>query len=140
LVNAAWLAGRIPPINPIKREKAIPVIRSCGVRRKAKIISENVVKLIVPVTPERASLMASIPKRQPRRPPRRARQSDSIMNETKIARREKPRTRSIAISCVRAETVAYIVFIAPKLAPIAIITPMNNPKNLMGAAVDVCCS
>ena len=44
--------------------------------------------------------------------------SDSTRNETRIEPREKPIARSVPISAVRAWTAAYIVFVAPKTAPI----------------------
>ena len=54
--------------------------------------------------------------------------SDSITNETRIERRENPSARSVPISRVRADTCAYIVFIAPNEAPIAVKTPTRKAR------------
>jgi len=118
-------------------EKTSPVTISPGVSRKAKTTSEKVAKFVVPVTPERASFTASQPRTQPRSPPSRARTIDSRTKETMIETRPKPRARRVAISRVRADTAAYIVFMAPKQAPIAMTTPTKRPRNLIGAAVEV---
>ena len=64
----------------------------------------------------------------------------SITNDTRIERREKPIARSVPISRVRAETCAYMVFIAPKAAPIAVKKPTMNASALMGALVIICSS
>ena len=66
-----------------------------------------------------------------------ARHRDSKTNESSTEMRENPSARSVAISRVRAATAAYIVFIAPKQAPIAMTMPTKKPRNLIGAAVDV---
>ncbi len=60
--------------------------------------------------------------RQPIRPPSRARTTDSITNEDRIEKREKPSARSVPISRVREATIAYMVFMAPNTAP----TPMTK--------------
>ncbi len=52
----------------------------------------------------------------------RARKTDSVTNENRMLRREKPRARRVPISRVRAATIAYIVFMAPNTAPMPMTT------------------
>ncbi len=79
-------------------------------------------------------------KTTPSRPPTRQSTRASSTKETRIERREKPIARSVPISRVRAETCAYIVFIAPKAAPIAVKIPTMKASALMGAPVIICSS
>ena len=51
--------------------------------------------------------------------------------------REKPSTRSVPISRARRATAAYIVFIAAKLLPTAMMMATKMPMNSMGAALAV---
>ncbi len=60
--------------------------------------------------------------RQPSSAPTTARKVDSITNETRMLMREKPSARRVPISRVRAATIPYIVFIAPKTAPMPMTT------------------
>ena len=76
----------------------------------------------------------------PRIPPIRQRRRASTTNETRTARREKPIARRVPISRMRAETCAYIVFIAPKDAPMAVKTPTRIARILIGAPVTICSS
>ncbi len=52
--------------------------------------------------------------------------------------REKPSTRSVPISRARRDTAAYIVFMAAKLLPTAMMMATKMPTNSIGAAVVVC--
>ena len=54
--------------------------------------------------------------------------SDSSRNDVITAIGAKPSARSVPISVVRDETAAYIVFIAPKIAPTAMITATIIPS------------
>ena len=62
------------------------------------------------------------------RPPTTAMNIDSIRNDSRMLRREKPSARSVAISRVRCATTAYIVFMAPKTAPIPITMATNSAR------------
>ena len=53
---------------------------------------------------------------------------DSMTNENRIEIREKPRARSVPISLVRFETWAYIVIVAPMIAPSAKKKAMTMPR------------
>ena len=58
-------------------------------------------------------------------------QKDSSTNEVKMLGRENPITRSVAISRQRYATAAYMVFIAAKIEPIAMMLATTMPINLM---------
>ncbi len=75
----------------------------------------------------------------PSSPPTSARNADSIMNELRIDVREKPSARSVPISRVRADTSAYIVFIAPNTAPMPMMTPTNSASAVRSLAVWPAC-
>ena len=66
--------------------------------------------------------------------------SASTTKEIRTARRENPIARRVPISRVRADTWAYIVFIAPNEAPIAVKIPTRTASPLMGAPVTICSS
>ena len=51
---------------------------------------------------------------------------------------EKPSTRSVPISRALRATAAYIVFMAAKLLPTAMMTEMKIPIYSIGAATLVC--
>ena len=52
--------------------------------------------------------------------------------------REKPSTRRVPISRARRDTAAYMVFMAAKLLPIAIMMETKMPTNSIGAPDAVC--
>ena len=54
--------------------------------------------------------------------------------------RENPSTRSVPISRARRATAAYIVFMAAKLLPTAMMMDTKIPVYSMGAAPCVCSS
>ena len=58
-------------------------------------------------------------------------QSDSITNDTTTLPLPNPRARSVAISRVRSETAEYIVFNAPKTAPMPITIAMIEPSTVI---------
>jgi len=68
---------------------------------------------------------------RPKTQPRPASSSASARNAARIARRRKPSARSAPISPVRPATAAYIVIIAPIIAPIEKITESVSPRMLM---------
>ena len=65
-------------------------------------------------------------------PPTRASVAASTTNENRIARRENPSARRVPISRVRAATTAYMVFMAPKTAPIPMMmaTKVARPRRI----------
>ena len=58
--------------------------------------------------------------------------TDSITNENRMLKREKPSARSVPISRVRCDTMAYMVFIAPNTAPMP-ITMATNEASMISA-------
>jgi len=64
--------------------------------------------------------------------------SDSSRNDPITAQGRKPSARSVPISVVRADTDAYIVFIAAKTAPIPMITATIIPQWGAGIRPFVC--
>ena len=63
-----------------------------------------------------------------------------MRNDARIDRREKPRARSVPISRVRAATIAYMVFIAPKTAPIPMTKATKVARLRRIMARDPACS
>ena len=61
---------------------------------------------------------------------------DSTKKLKRIPPREKPSTRKVPTSRARRATAAYIVFIAAKQLPTAMMTATKVPRNPMGAADD----
>ena len=126
----------MPPNRPIIIAKIIEVRITPGVMRNANTTSLKVTWFDVPVVIPLNGSISTIPIVAPI--------SDSITasstNDVKILGRENPITRSVAISRDRYATAAYIVFIAAKLEPIAIMIATNQPMNLMTAPELVCFS
>ena len=120
----------------MNNENASPIAIMAGVTRNSKVISLNVTKLPMPVW----RLFSGSTNRQPSNPPSRLSRSDSSRKLSKIPPREKPRTRSVPISGDRRITAAYIVFMAAKLLPTAIMTATKVPRYCIGAAELVCCA
>src|SRR5207253_7100124 len=114
--------------------KIIPSNIRRGVTMKSNMTSENVTKFPIPV--EIPFIGSAIT--QPSAPPRSASARDSIMNENRMFRRLNPSTRRVAISRVRYEVEAYIVFITANDDPIAMMTAIRYPRILMGKALEVC--
>ena len=105
-----------------------------GVICKLNTTSLNVTAFDVPVC---SPLNGSINK-IPAAAPSNASNRDSRTNEVRIAGRENPSTRKVAISRPRYATAAYIVFIAAKLDPIAMMIATTMPIYLIGAPELVC--
>src|SRR5438132_6831144 len=120
---AARRAGKRPPKKPIAAANSIPITNPRGVTRNANATSLNddqfVVLVVMPLIGKAS--------RQPITPPTNASSTDSIRNESMIEPFEKPSVSSTAISRVRCETAAYIVFMAPKIAPTAMISVITTP-------------
>src|ERR1051325_6090307 len=127
-------AGRIPPTNPITAAKATPRANSIGVTAKWKVISLNVNQFVVPVArPLRGR--TPIP---PTMPPPIASSTASVTNDNAIDVREKPSARSTATSRPRDATAAYMVFIAAKAEPTAMMIAMTLPRMRTGVDDLVC--
>src|SRR5580704_8639264 len=109
-------------------------ITTFGVIRKLNTASLNVTGLFVPVV---IPLNGSI-KTMPTAAPSIDNNTDSKTNEVRMLDREKPITRNVAISRDRYATAAYIVFIAAKQEPIAMMIATRVPTNLMGLPLLVC--
>ena len=95
---------------------------------------------MVPVGRVRIRLNATKATRVPRTPPIRQSSAPSRRKEERTAPFVKPIARNVPISRVRAETCAYIVFIAPKAAPTAVKTPTRIASTFKGAPVTICSS
>ena len=71
-------------------------------------------------------------------PPAIPKSALSITKLPRILAREKPSTRSTPISRPRRVTAVYIVFIPPKIAPIASARATIKPRSLSCATTLVC--
>src|SRR5947207_2286651 len=115
--RAARSAGKKPPMTPMTTANVSPANRSSGVTRKLNAISLKLDQFVVPVTmPLRGSA-----KRQPRMPPMTAMNADSARKLTRTVHGLKPSVSRTPISGAREEIAAYIVLIAPKTAPTAMM-------------------
>ena len=95
-----------------------------GVSVKLNAISAKVWKFIVEI--ENACMNAA--PTSPTRPPTNPSSSASPRNAIRMAAREKPSARNVPISFVREATLAYIVIMAPMIAPMLKITEMVTPR------------
>ena len=95
-----------------------------GVSVNANASSANVWKFIVEIEIACMNDAAA----RPTTPPMKPSSSASTRNAARIAAREKPSARSVPISAVRDATLAYIVIIAPMIAPIEKITEIVVPR------------
>src|ERR1039458_4043003 len=119
---------------PSTDAKTIPASMICGVTRKEKASSLNVVLPMPVVTPFKAKKTS----RQPRIPPKPASSTDSTKKLSRILPRENPSTRNVPISRARRATAAYMVFMAAKLLPMAMMIDTKIPRYSIGAAERVC--
>src|SRR5260221_2597189 len=74
----------------------------------------------------------------PMMPATKASAEDSARNDVMMASGLKPNARNVPISVVRADTAAYIVFIAAKIATKATIPATDNPSTRRLAAIPDC--
>ncbi len=79
-------------------------------------------------------------RRIPIPPPIEASRSDSKRKAPRMLRRGKPRARIVPISVVRLATEAYIVIIAPIIAPRLKITVTKSPSTRIKVAIISDCS
>src|SRR5580704_13699656 len=113
---------------------AIATPTTTGVMRRLTTISLKVTAFDVPVVMPLNGSIRTIPSAAPSSD----NSTDSNTKEVRILGREKPITRRVAISRERYATAAYIVFMAAKLEPIAMMTATTHPMYLMGAPELVC--
>src|SRR5262249_43020940 len=120
----AWRAGSHPPSTPITAEKIRACVTIAGVTLNAKARVEKVRKL--PKLVENPFI--GIASTTPIAPAARARASDSNRKDPSTALGLNPSARRVPISVVRAETAAYIVFIAAKIAPTPMMIATTIPR------------
>src|SRR5882724_7816939 len=132
---AARMAGGMPPRTPIAKAKTTPMMSKTGVILKAKARWENVCQFMAPVVrPLRGSTA-----RQPTRPPTKEIRRASNKKDVTTLADPKPSARMVAISRPRSETAEYIVFRAPKMAPMAMIAATNPPRMVISVVMRVDC-
>jgi hypothetical protein len=122
---AAVRAGKIPPMAPRKTANPTPIAMMGGVTWKLNEVSLNVTKFPSPVE----MLFSGSTRMQPMIPPMADSSSDSRKKLVRMLPREKPSTRKVPTSRARRATLAYIVFIAAKQLPTAMMIATNVPKN-----------
>src|SRR5437899_13065380 len=114
---AARAAGSNPPTTPITNAKKTPCTRSWGVILNANARLEKVWKfMVLVVSPFKGNTA-----KQPNRPPTKAIKRASTRNENTTEAPPKPTARIVAISRQGLDTAGYMVFRAPKTAPMAIL-------------------
>ena len=104
--------------------KLMPSSSAPDVISNSKVVMLNVMKF--PIRPPRPSKGRT--SRQPSIPPSKESSSDSKRNESSTLPREKPNILRTPTSRARRATAAYIVFIAAKLLPMAMMIETNTPR------------
>src|SRR5262245_37400136 len=132
-LRAAARAGKSPPSAPTIRAKATPAAIAGGPTRKLNAISLKVAKLPTAVV----RLFSGSASRQPRMPPINDNNSDSSRKLSRMLTRENPSARKVPISVARRATAAYMVFMAAKLLPTAIIKETRMPRYWSGAPATI---
>lgn len=134
--RAACQAGAKPPSKPMIIAKITAAIATPQVRCRLKTVSLKVRELPIPVLMPLNGNIKTIPTIAPSNESSNA----SITNEVRMLGRENPMIRRVAISFERYATAAYIVFMAAKLEPIAMMIATNVPINLIAPPELVCFS
>src|SRR5712664_4060534 len=124
LRRAARIAGRNPPMTPITTAKIRALLTMPGDKANPKPISEKLWKLTTEIRANDKKAASATP----RAPPTRASTTDSIRNAPKTLRRLNPRARRVPTSTVRFATAAYMVIIAPIIAPKLKIVVTTIPR------------
>ena len=123
-------------MRPMKTEKIIVVTTICGVRWKPKASwLKDCQFMVVMVKACRNEASTN-----PITPPTMASRIDSMRKAARMLERRKPSARSVPISPVRLATAAYIVIMAPIIAPIEKITESVMPRMLMNCESVFDCS
>ena len=121
------MAGGRPPRRPINRAKITPATSRPGVILKAKAKWEKVCQFMAPVVRP----LSGRTQTAPMAPPMKEIKSASIKKEKTTAAPPKPRARMVAISRPRSATAEYMVFRAPKTAPMAMTEATSPPRMVM---------
>src|SRR5439155_1077776 len=136
LRRAARTAGRNPPITPITTAKTRARVITPGDNANPKPISDKLWKLTTEIrSKDRRAASAT-----PSAPPTSASTTDSTKNAPKTLRRRNPRARSVPTSTVRFATTAYMVIIAPIIAPKLKMVVTTRPRIRMNFASVCDCS
>src|SRR5450755_2624860 len=122
--RAARAAGRNPPTKPMPSANISAARTMPGVSTKRNASSAKVWKFMVEI--EIACMNEA--HTMPITPPMSPRSSDSPRNAVRMAARENPSARSVPISLVRLATLAYMVIIAPMMAPMEKMTEIVVPR------------
>ena len=122
-------AGRNPPIMPMAAAKTSPMAMALDPTRNWNEISLKVEKLPTAVVMPLRGRASSTPAT----PPRRARKTDSSVKERRIMPRVNPSARSVPISFERRAMAAYMVLVAAKALPMAMITATEKPTICSGS-------
>ena len=120
----ARAAGKNPPSTPIINENNKALIMIFGVSVNVNASSAKVCQFIV----EMVKNCMKDAKKTPMPPPTNARKIDSIRNVAMMLERRNPSARMVPISPTRFATAAYMVIIAPIVAPSEKITLKVSPK------------
>ena len=135
LIRDARTAGKKPPTIPIiKAKKYEEIIISVDILNE-NASSAKVAQLVV----ENWKLFKRKAHRIPNEPPKKAIINASIKKVTKITFLLKPKARSVPISIVLFETEAYIVIIAPTIAPSEKMIEMVRPSIEIKVVISVDC-
>src|SRR5882762_1012954 len=129
--RAARSAGRNPPTIPITKAKIMADAITLGERAKPTATSEKLAKLSVEIRAKESSEARPMPAA----PPAIASTIDSARNATRMLRRWNPRARIVPTSTTRFATAAYIVIIAPIIAPMLKMTVTTMPRRVMNVAI-----
>src|SRR6478736_8959043 len=134
-VRAARTAGKKPPTRPMKAPTPTDKRRMKAEGLKENVTSCQVAKFIIEKdTPDMARLA-----RAPKQAPPKASTIDSTMKATSTAKRENPSACKVPISRERWLTAAYIVIVAPIMAPAEKKSAMMAPRAVMKMLVPSDC-
>src|SRR5256886_6731503 len=136
LRRAARTAGRKPPTMPITTAKISALVMTPGDSANPKPISEKLPKLRVETRAKDSSEASPTPAA----PPAVASSTDSTRNAVSTLRRWNPKARRVPTSTTRLATAAYIVIIAPIIAPTLKMVVTTRPRILMNFAIACDCS
>ena len=132
----ACTAGKNPPTNPMNNEN--PSVQRTTLRfsENPNASSENEPKFVV----ENDTKPMNDAKNRPITPPMNESESASIKNAVRILLRRNPSARNVPISTVLFATDAYIVIIAPIIAPALNTIVIKRPKNVINPTMNFDCS
>ena len=135
-IREARTDGRNPPIIPIITENTSELMTIDGESEKLKASSANEPKFIIEILKN----CKEDARMSPTNPPMSDNKSDSIRNAPRIFIRRNPSALNVPISTVRLETAAYIVIMAPIIAPRLKMIVTAMPRIRMNIAIISDCS